>query len=131
MGTFVLCFLLLNNPENSLLMIKDFDIAQQNEILSMPVVVLYKHSNRCGVSASALRVVEKFTLAQPEVSIFKVDVIAQRELSDQIAETFSVRHESPQILVLKDGTVVYHRSHWQIDDIELSEVLAKSVQQEE
>lgn len=111
-------------------MIVDFDIAKQSEILALPVVLLYKHSYRCGVSAKARSVVEEFANAHPELNLYQVDVIAQRELSNHIADTFSVRHESPQILLLKDGEVVYHRSHWQIDSEELSEVILTTRAQE-
>ncbi len=112
-------------------MIEDFDIAKQSEILGLPVVVLYKHSHRCGVSARARTAVEEFVRAHPDVNLYQIDVVAQRELSNHIADTFSVRHESPQILLLKDGEVVCHRSHWQINSKELSEVILTAQAQEE
>jgi bacillithiol system protein YtxJ len=43
-----------------------------------------------------------------------LDLIAYRALSDQIAKDFGVAHESPQILVIREGKVVYHESHYGI-----------------
>jgi bacillithiol system protein YtxJ len=49
-----------------------------------------------------------------KITPYYLDLIAYRALSDQIAKDFGVAHESPQILVIREGKVVYHESHYGI-----------------
>jgi thioredoxin 1 len=79
-----------------------------------PLVLLYKHSPSCGVSATARRDVERFADAHPDVPVVEVDVIRDRGLSRQLAEELRVRHESPQAILLRDGAVAWHGSHWDV-----------------
>lgn len=80
--------------------------------------VIFKHSTRCSISAVALQRLQK--AAQPEdIDFYFLDLIAYRHISNKIAELFGVNHESPQVLVIKDGTCVFDESHLGIhmDDI--------------
>lgn len=77
--------------------------------------VLYKHSSRCATSFFALKNIETLNpLEQEQADFYLVDVIAQRELSRYIADKFGIRHESPQLFVFKNGEIVWHGSHNQI-----------------
>lgn len=87
------------------------DIAEIADVLDMPMVVLYKHSPLCGLSALAVREVGMFSEANPDVPVYRVDVIRDRVVSREIARRLAVRHESPQAFVLKGGEVVWHGSH--------------------
>lgn len=84
----------------------DFDV-----LLDEPFVLVFKHSTMCGISARAHREVERFLSEHPEQTIYKVEVLEARPVSDYIEDKTGVRHESPQVLVLRDGEVVWHSSH--------------------
>lgn len=72
--------------------------------------VIFKHSTRCSISAVALQRLQK--AQQPaDVDFYFLDLISNRGLSNKVADTFKVRHESPQVLVIKDGQSVYDESH--------------------
>ena len=80
-------------------------------VLDEPVAVLYKHSPLCGTSAAAARQVRSFMEANPEVPVYLVDVIRDRPLAREVARRLSVRHESPQAFLLRDGDVAWTASH--------------------
>jgi bacillithiol system protein YtxJ len=82
--------------------------------LEQPRAVLYKHSPRCGISHRSLREVERFAEQVPDVPVYMVDVVSNRDLSDAIAERFEIRHQSPQAIVLENGQPTWHASHFQI-----------------
>lgn len=76
--------------------------------------VIFKHSNRCSISSVALQRLQKAN--QPgELDFYFLDLIRYRSLSNKIAEVFKVRHESPQVLVIKDGKCIFNESHLGID----------------
>jgi bacillithiol system protein YtxJ len=56
-----------------------------------------------------------------ETPLYFLDLIAHREVSNKIAEIFQIHHESPQLLLIKDGECVYETSHGQISAEELAE----------
>lgn len=72
---------------------------------------VFKHSTRCPISASAAGVVRAHAFDLP---VYWVNVIEQRDLSDWVAATFSVPHESPQLLEIRDGAVRKSLSHYEI-----------------
>ena len=88
---------------------------------SKNLVLIFKHSTRCSISRAALDRLER-NWQQDEmrdVKPFFLDLIRYRDVSDQLAEDFSVEHESPQVLVIKNGQSVYDRSHIGINYREL------------
>lgn len=80
--------------------------------------VIFKHSTRCSISSVAMQRLKRGTLPE-EVDFYYLDLIAYRSLSNKVAEQFGVHHESPQILVIKNGECTYDESHMSIsmDDI--------------
>jgi len=79
-------------------------------------VVLFKHSTRCSVSRFVLKQFENtFDIAEDKVELYFLDLIEYRPISNEIAERFGVTHQSPQMIVLKDGKAVYDASHESID----------------
>lgn len=76
--------------------------------------LLIKHSLTCPISKAAFREYEKFVSNHPEVDTYYLYVQEARPLSNYIAETFGVKHESPQALLFENGTAVWHTSHWNI-----------------
>jgi len=76
--------------------------------------VIFKHSTRCSVSQLVKSRLER-NEAPAEVDFYYLDLISFRGVSNQVAETFRVYHESPQILLIKNGECVYEESHMSID----------------
>jgi bacillithiol system protein YtxJ len=72
--------------------------------------VIFKHSTRCGISAVAKSRLEKWQPAE-NFDFFYLDLIKYRNLSNKISEEYQVYHESPQVLVIRNGECVYDESH--------------------
>lgn len=76
------------------------------------MVAIFKHSVSCGISAHVKHSLEsQWNLADEALDIYYLDLINFRPISNEIASRFSVMHQSPQILLIKDGKVIYHSSH--------------------
>ena len=84
-------------------------------------IAIYKHSTNCGVSFMAKKTVERFW--DLEIEAYFLDLITYRNISNSIAEMFSVQHQSPQMLLIKEGKAIYHASHGSIDLEEMSAYL--------
>lgn len=81
--------------------------------------LILKHSTRCIISKMALQNFEKSYELGDEVETYFLDLISYRSVSNTIADVFAVEHQSPQLLIIKDGKVVFHESH---EGIEASDV---------
>ena len=88
----------------------------EKESEKMPVVI-FKHSTRCGISRMVLNNFERsYDLPKDkQVKLYMLDLIANRNISNEVADHFGVRHESPQMIILKDRQVVHHASHQGVD----------------
>ncbi|MFL9843941.1 bacillithiol system redox-active protein YtxJ [Flavobacterium rhizosphaerae] len=79
-------------------------------------VIIFKHSTRCPVSRMALKNFEnEYSLEEDEVKPYFLDLIQYRDVSNEIASRFNVVHQSPQILLIKNGQSIYDTSHGDID----------------
>lgn len=77
--------------------------------------VIYKHSTRCGVSAMALSNLHQVDSEVAEKADFHfLNVISHRTLSQHVSEELRVRHESPQLLIIQKGALVWSGSHYQV-----------------
>ena len=85
--------------------------------------VLYKHSTRCPISRKVYQEVIKFADKNPDIPVYLLRVIEQRTLSNQVADIFSVAHQSPQVFVIKNGQQVWHASHYDITAAKLQEYI--------
>src|SRR4051794_28206657 len=93
---------------------------QQQEGYSL----IFKHSTRCAVSLMAKKRFEQDWAAIPEnTALYFLDLISYRDISAQIAETFQVYHESPQILLIKNGDCILDASHSEISADEVAEMI--------
>ncbi len=97
------------------------DVQQLNTIkeesAAQPVAI-FKHSTRCSISATALDRFERNWAKNEDIKdlkLYYLDLISHRDISNKIASEFEVEHESPQILLLKNGEVIYNESHYGID----------------
>lgn len=82
--------------------------------------VVFKHSTRCSISLLAKSRLEKEM--SPEDEFYLLDLLQYRSVSNMIAADLGITHESPQVLLIKDGRCVYHASH---SGIEYDEVMKK------
>ena len=74
--------------------------------------IIFKHSGSCGVSFFAKRNLDSIDIEKLEsANLYIVDVIKDRNVAYYLADRFSVRHESPQVLVIKNEKVIWHGSH--------------------
>lgn len=87
-------------------------------------VLIFKHSTRCGTSHMVLSRFER-QVAQNELNarLYFLDLLAYRDISNQIAQAFDVPHESPQVLIIKDGKAVWNDSHLGIEFRTIQQVL--------
>lgn len=76
--------------------------------------IIFKHSTRCSISGVAKNRIEK-SIQPDEMDFHFLDLVQFRPMSNKIAEDFKVYHESPQILVIKNGECIYDESHSGID----------------
>ena len=75
-------------------------------------VVIFKHSVRCGISAMAKFNLEKdWDFTTENLDFYYLDIFAYRPISNLIAEKLGVVHQSPQLIVLKNGVPVFDTSH--------------------
>ena len=72
--------------------------------------VIFKHSTRCSISAVAKNRLDKAKVPE-DIDFHYLDLIGYRNISMQVAERFQVHHESPQVLIIKNGECVYDESH--------------------
>jgi len=82
--------------------------------------VIFKHSTRCSISSLAWNRIQKSD-GQNNMDFYFLDLISYRSLSNKIAEIFKVHHESPQVLVIKDGQCIFDESHLSISMDEILE----------
>ena len=90
-------------------------------------VVIFKHSDRCGVSAHAYQDYRDYVAEAAGVDVLftMIPVRDARSVSDALADRTGIRHESPQVIVLRDGAAAWSASHWDISREALERALAE------
>ena len=94
------------------------DLGQLSEIVDVSfeqTVLIFKHSTRCGVSRSVLRQFESEFDLEEKITPYFLDLLEHRDISNEIASRFGVVHQSPQLIVIKNGNSIYNASHDSID----------------
>ena len=77
--------------------------------------IIFKHSTRCGISKSVInRFIDEYDLSKKNIDLYYLDLLNFRDISNKVGDIFNVIHQSPQILVIKDGIVLHHASHHEI-----------------
>lgn len=97
-------------------------VSQIDEIIELSAkdkiqaVAIFKHSTRCSISSMALnRLSRTWDISSEQLPIYYLDLIKHRDISNEIATRFNIEHESPQLLIIKNGTCIYDVSHNSID----------------
>ena len=81
--------------------------------------IIFKHSTRCGISRMVMnQFIDQFDV-QSHVDLYYLDLLSYRDVSNEVGYKFQVIHQSPQLLVIKNGVTVVHASHGSINDIDL------------
>lgn len=93
-----------------------YDVDRLIERSASGRVAIFKHSTTCPISSMAKNRVDR-ALSQDklDLEVYLVDLLRHRQVSNYIADELQVRHESPQLIVVEAGSVVYHASHLAID----------------
>jgi bacillithiol system protein YtxJ len=100
------------------------DLGQLNEIINKSTetpVAIFKHSTRCSVSRMALKQFESEFNLTSKVTPYFLDLLEHRDISNEIVIRFGVVHQSPQLILIKDGKAVYNASHSDIAAAELKQ----------
>jgi bacillithiol system protein YtxJ len=113
-----------NEPEEERLLpwinltaLKDLDTILQKS--KTKTQVIFKHSTRCGISKMVMKqFIDKYDL-DINIDLYYLDLLSYRDVSNETGFKFQVIHQSPQLLVIKNGTTVAHASHSAINDIDL------------
>lgn len=90
------------------------DLQQLNDIIEASKenpVLIFKHSTRCSISRFALKQFENEFDPEGKIKAYFLDLLAYRDISNEIAHRFGIQHQSPQLIVLKNGVAVYDTSH--------------------
>lgn len=97
-------------------------LSEVNAVSAQQPVAIFKHSTRCSISSMAKARLERSV--EPEgLTFYYLDLISYRPVSNKIAEIYQVPHESPQVLVIRNGECIYSESH---GGILMDEIVAQS-----
>lgn len=101
------------------------DLSQLIVVSAITPVLIFKHSVRCGTSSMALSRLERMWKEgdSEKLAPYLLDLIAHRDVSNEIASRFGIEHESPQVLIIKNGECIYSESHSGINYGEILNVL--------
>jgi len=82
--------------------------------------LIFKHSTTCGISRMVLNMFqESYDLEVGDADLYFLDLHAFRGISNEVAIRFQVLHQSPQLLVVKNGETTFHTSHGAISEVDL------------
>ncbi|MGE7604638.1 bacillithiol system redox-active protein YtxJ [Peribacillus sp. NPDC097675] len=98
---------------------------QFNKLVEEDMFLLFKHSLTCPVSAEAFDHYQKYVAEHPQVKTAYLAVQEARPLSNHIAETYEIKHQSPQAILFKNGKPAWNDSHWRITYDSLDKVISK------
>ena len=100
-------------------------LASLKEISNEKLVLIFKHSTRCGISRMVWNQFQaQANFPEDQVALFYLDLLSYRSVSDAVAEEFRVFHQSPQLIILSNEEVVHHASHSSITASSIEEYLA-------
>jgi len=100
------------------------EINQKSFETQIKAILLFKHSTRCSISTMALSRLERnWKLSNELVPVYNLNLLQYPSVSSKIAEQFNVRHESPQVLLIKNGKCIYYASHSSITAAEIESSL--------
>ena len=101
------------------------DLSQLDQIAkNTKTVSIFKHSTRCGTSSFVKRQFQnEYDIDADLMDVYYLDVLAHRPISNELEERLNVRHESPQLLVIKNDKVIAHDSHGGVNQLDLKKFI--------
>jgi bacillithiol system protein YtxJ len=92
------------------------DLKQLDQIIEdskSKEIAIFKHSTRCGISSMVKRSFETELKSKTDLKsdVYYLDLIQFREISNHIASKFDIAHQSPQLIIIKNGLATYNASH--------------------
>ena len=100
------------------------EINNIKEISKIQSILIFKHSTSCGISRMVMKQFESlFNEENEHLKVYYLDLLNFREVSSKLSEVFQVIHQSPQLLVVKNGISVYDESHYEITKVNLSKYI--------
>ena len=85
--------------------------------------LIFKHSTRCGISRMVMNQFVDAYDVEANADLYYLDLLSYRDVSNEVSYKFQVTHQSPQLLVIKNGIAVAHASHGAINDMDLGSIL--------
>ncbi len=86
--------------------------------------VIFKHSTRCGISRMVMnQFIANYNLTDKDLDLHYLDLLSYRDVSNEVGYKFQVMHQSPQMLVIRNGVTVAHASHGAINQINLQQYI--------
>nr|WP_321224522.1 bacillithiol system redox-active protein YtxJ [uncultured Psychroserpens sp.] len=82
--------------------------------------VIFKHSTTCGISRMAMKQFVNAYNLDANLDLYYLDLLSYRDVSNETGYKFQVIHQSPQVLVIKNGVAVAHTSHGAISEMDLA-----------
>ena len=99
-------------------------IKQIRSLSKSETVFIFKHSTRCGISKMVIKRFENmFDESMSNVKVYYLDLLNYRDISNEIAVSFEVIHQSPQLLIIKNEVSVFNASHQDITSVKLQDYL--------
>lgn len=106
-------------PWNGLTSLTQLDDIKEKSLLKTQLI--FKHSTRCGISRMVKnQFLKDYDFTEKDFDLYYLDLIEYRTISNEIANIFQVYHESPQLLVIKNGIAITSKSHGAINDMDLN-----------
>lgn len=107
-----------NSSVNRIALTDESQLEDIIKISSEKPVLIFKHSSRCGISSMVLKRFEN-KISNEEKDYYLLDILNYRNISNLIAGKFQIQHQSPQLLVIKEGQVFANDSHFGVLDVNL------------
>lgn len=89
-------------------------------------IFIYKHSESCPLSARAKYYVEAIFTKNSNFAVYQVNVLSEKKMSTKISQVFEIKHESPQLLLIKNGKAEKVLNHYDISSDKIAQLLEKS-----
>ena len=87
-------------------------------------IMIFKHSTRCGISSMVIKRFEQlFDESLKNVKVYYLDLLSYRSISDEVGYAFQVMHQSPQLLIVRNETAIFHASHYDITTVNLKQYI--------
>lgn len=87
------------------------DVESIRQLSHTKYCIIFKHSTRCSISTMTLSKFERHWNEDSDIQPYLLNLLQHRDVSTYIADAFNIQHESPQVLLIKNGECIYSESH--------------------